>query len=90
MNSPIKIGFSLTNLPPGKYGLVIMDVTGSKTPYFYSTYDEENEAPPLPGQKVLVIGSGPIRIGQGIEFDYSAVHAAWALWLFRPSTHSMI
>src|SRR5258706_7515172 len=36
MHSAIKIGFSLTNLPPGKYGLVIMDVTGSKTPYFYS------------------------------------------------------
>jgi carbamoyl-phosphate synthase large subunit len=51
----------------------------AETPYFYSTYDEENEAPSLPGEKALVIGSGPIRIGQGIEFDYSAVHAAWAL-----------
>ncbi|MEX0682440.1 MAG: carbamoyl-phosphate synthase large subunit [Dehalococcoidia bacterium] len=51
----------------------------AETPYFYSTYDEENEAPPLGGEKALVIGSGPIRIGQGIEFDYSAVHAAWAL-----------
>ncbi len=49
------------------------------TPYFYSTYDTENEAPPLSGQKALVIGSGPIRIGQGIEFDYCSVHAAWAL-----------
>ncbi|MEO6197537.1 MAG: carbamoyl-phosphate synthase large subunit, partial [Dehalococcoidia bacterium] len=49
------------------------------TPYFYSTYEDENEAPALAGRKVLVIGSGPIRIGQGIEFDYSAVHAAWAL-----------
>jgi carbamoyl-phosphate synthase large subunit len=49
------------------------------TPYFYSTYDQENEAPPLPGPKALVIGSGPIRIGQGIEFDYCSVHAAWAL-----------
>ncbi|MBM3924959.1 MAG: carbamoyl-phosphate synthase large subunit [SAR202 cluster bacterium] len=49
------------------------------TPYFYSTYDQENEAPPLPGQKAIVIGSGPIRIGQGIEFDYCSVHAAWAL-----------
>jgi carbamoyl-phosphate synthase large subunit len=49
------------------------------TPYFYSTYDQENEAPPLEGEKVLVIGSGPIRIGQGIEFDYASVHAAWAL-----------
>ncbi len=51
----------------------------AETPYFYSTYDSENEALPLPGEKALVIGSGPIRIGQGIEFDYSAVHAAWAL-----------
>ena len=49
------------------------------TPYFYSTYEEENEAAPLPGKKALVIGSGPIRIGQGIEFDYCSVHAAWAL-----------
>ena len=51
----------------------------AETPYFYSTYDQENEAEPLPQKKALVIGSGPIRIGQGIEFDYSAVHAAWAL-----------
>jgi carbamoyl-phosphate synthase large subunit len=51
----------------------------AETPYFYSTYDSENEAESLPGKKALVIGSGPIRIGQGIEFDYSAVHAAWAL-----------
>ena len=49
------------------------------TPYYYSTYDEENEALPLEGPKALVIGSGPIRIGQGIEFDYCSVHAAIAL-----------
>ena len=49
------------------------------TPYFYSTYEEENEAEPEPGRKALVIGSGPIRIGQGIEFDYCSVHAVWAL-----------
>ena len=49
------------------------------TPYFYSTYESENEAAPLAGPKALVIGSGPIRIGQGIEFDYCSVHAAWAL-----------
>ena len=49
------------------------------TPYFYSTYEEENEAEPLAGKKALVIGSGPIRIGQGIEFDYCSVHAVWAL-----------
>jgi carbamoyl-phosphate synthase large subunit len=49
------------------------------TPYFYSTYEQENEALPLKGPKALVVGSGPIRIGQGIEFDYCSVHAAWAL-----------
>jgi carbamoyl-phosphate synthase large subunit len=49
------------------------------TPYFYSTYDLENEAQPLEENKAVVIGSGPIRIGQGIEFDYCSVHSAWAL-----------
>ena len=49
------------------------------TPYYYSSYEQENEAPALPGSKAVVIGSGPIRIGQGIEFDYCSVHAAWAL-----------
>jgi len=49
------------------------------TPYFYSTYEQENEAKPLEGNKAVVIGSGPIRIGQGIEFDYCSVHSAWAL-----------
>jgi len=49
------------------------------TPYFYSTYEQENEAEPISGNKAVVIGSGPIRIGQGIEFDYCSVHSAWAL-----------
>ena len=49
------------------------------TPYYYSTYDQENEAQPLEGKRAVVIGSGPIRIGQGIEFDYCSVHAATAL-----------
>jgi carbamoyl-phosphate synthase large subunit len=49
------------------------------TPYFYSTYEEENEAQPINDNKAVVIGSGPIRIGQGIEFDYCSVHSAWAL-----------
>ncbi|MGD9932539.1 MAG: carbamoyl-phosphate synthase large subunit [Dehalococcoidia bacterium] len=49
------------------------------TPYFYSTYETENEAVFEPGKAALVVGSGPIRIGQGIEFDYASVHAAWAL-----------
>ncbi|MDP2728950.1 MAG: carbamoyl-phosphate synthase large subunit [Dehalococcoidales bacterium] len=49
------------------------------TPYFYSTYEEENEAEPIKENKAVVIGSGPIRIGQGLEFDYCSVHSAWAL-----------
>jgi carbamoyl-phosphate synthase large subunit len=49
------------------------------TPYFYSTYEQENEAEPTDRDKAVVIGSGPIRIGQGIEFDYCSVHSAWAL-----------
>lgn len=51
----------------------------AETPYFYSTYESENEAVPDNCDKALVIGSGPIRIGQGIEFDYCSVHAAMAL-----------
>ena len=51
----------------------------AETPYFYSTYEEENEAEPMAGDKAVVIGSGPIRIGQGIEFDYCSVHSSWAL-----------
>ncbi len=49
------------------------------TPYFYSTYEEENEAVPSSRRKVLVLGAGPIRIGQGIEFDYCSVQSVWAL-----------
>ena len=49
------------------------------TPYFYSTYEDENEAGPERGKRAVVIGSGPIRIGQGIEFDYASVKAAQAL-----------
>lgn len=49
------------------------------TPYYYSTYETENEVMPSDKQKVVVLGSGPIRIGQGIEFDYSTVHAVWAI-----------
>jgi carbamoyl-phosphate synthase large subunit len=51
----------------------------AKTPYHYSTYDEENEVAPSDRPKVLILGSGPNRIGQGIEFDYSCVHAVMAL-----------
>lgn len=51
----------------------------ASTPYYYSVYGSENEAVKTnPPKKVLVLGSGPIRIGQGIEFDYCSVHATWA------------
>ncbi|USB34527.1 carbamoyl-phosphate synthase large subunit [Paenibacillus sp. YPG26] len=49
------------------------------TPYYYSTYETENEVLPSAKEKIIVLGSGPIRIGQGIEFDYSTVHAVWAI-----------
>ena len=57
----------------------------AETPYFYSTFDEENEAAEFLQEhdsgkkKIIVFGSGPIRIGQGIEFDYCSVHCVWAL-----------
>ena len=51
----------------------------SFTPYLYSTYEEENEAEPTDRRKIMILGSGPNRIGQGIEFDYCCVHAAYAL-----------
>jgi carbamoyl-phosphate synthase large subunit len=51
----------------------------SYTPYFYSTYEEEDEAEPGSRKKIVILGSGPNRIGQGIEFDYCCCHAAFAL-----------
>ena len=51
----------------------------AKTPYHYSAYDEETESIPSDREKVIILGSGPNRIGQGIEFDYSCVHAALTL-----------
>ena len=51
----------------------------SYTPYLYSTYEEEDEAAPTDRKKVIILGSGPNRIGQGIEFDYCCCHAAFAL-----------
>ncbi|MDN7146278.1 carbamoyl-phosphate synthase large subunit [Liquorilactobacillus mali] len=51
----------------------------SQTPYFYSTYDMENESIPSDRKSILVIGSGPIRIGQGVEFDYATVHSVKAI-----------
>jgi carbamoyl-phosphate synthase large subunit len=51
----------------------------AKTPYYYSTYEDENEAIPTRRRKVMILGSGPNRIGQGIEFDYCCVHAVKSL-----------
>lgn len=51
----------------------------SYVPYFYSTYEEENETVISDKKKIIVLGSGPIRIGQGVEFDYSTVHAIWSI-----------
>src|SRR5262245_60739205 len=51
----------------------------SYTPYFYSTYEDEDEATPTAKKKIIILGSGPNRIGQGIEFDYCCCHAAFAL-----------
>ncbi|ANB60426.1 carbamoyl-phosphate synthase large subunit [Anoxybacteroides amylolyticum] len=51
----------------------------SETPYYYSTYEDENESIVTPRESVVVLGSGPIRIGQGIEFDYATVHSVWAI-----------
>ena len=51
----------------------------SYVPYFYSTYEEENESVVSDKKKIIVLGSGPIRIGQGVEFDYSTVHAIWSI-----------
>lgn len=51
----------------------------SATPYYYSTYEEENESLVSNRESVVVLGSGPIRIGQGVEFDYATVHAVWAI-----------
>ncbi|HXE07396.1 MAG TPA: carbamoyl-phosphate synthase large subunit, partial [Acidobacteriaceae bacterium] len=51
----------------------------SYTPYLYSCYDEEDEQPPTSRKKIIILGSGPNRIGQGIEFDYCCCHAAFAL-----------
>jgi carbamoyl-phosphate synthase large subunit len=51
----------------------------SETPYFYGTYEDENESIVTERQSVVVLGSGPIRIGQGVEFDYATVHSVWAI-----------
>ncbi len=85
--------FSGKALPEGMHKCAVYKVVdtcaaefSANTPYFYSTYDDENEAAEFiekrkdPSKKtVIVFGSGPIRIGQGIEFDYASVHCVWSL-----------
>ncbi len=51
----------------------------ARTPYHYSTYEEQDEVMPADRPRVIILGAGPNRIGQGIEFDYACVHAAYAL-----------
>ncbi|SDH24303.1 carbamoyl-phosphate synthase large subunit [Planococcus glaciei] len=51
----------------------------SETPYFYGTYEDENESIRTDKESIIVLGSGPIRIGQGVEFDYATVHSVWAI-----------
>ncbi|HEU5430848.1 MAG TPA: carbamoyl-phosphate synthase large subunit, partial [Thermomicrobiales bacterium] len=70
---------ALTMLPVYKMVDTCAGEFEAATPYFYSTYEEDDEAEPIVGPRTVVVGSGPIRIGQGIEFDYSAVQAARAL-----------
>ncbi|MGB4589602.1 MAG: carbamoyl-phosphate synthase large subunit [Clostridiaceae bacterium] len=52
---------------------------GSETPYFYATYEEENESVVTDKKSIVVLGSGPIRIGQGVEFDYATVHCVYSI-----------
>ncbi|MDI3480636.1 MAG: carbamoyl-phosphate synthase large subunit [Tepidanaerobacteraceae bacterium] len=93
MQFPDRVIASLKNIPEEdvralrrKYGIAptykIVDTCAAEfeaeTPYFYSTFEEENEADTGPEPSVIIIGSGPIRIGQGIEFDYCCVHSVWA------------
>ena len=70
-------------IPPATPTYKLVDTCAGEfeaaTPYYYSCWEEETESHPLEARTALVIGSGPIRIGQGIEFDYCSVHAAWAL-----------
>ena len=65
-------------LPTYKYVDTCAAEFESKTPYYYSAYAQEDEVKPLGEKSVVVLGSGPIRIGQGVEFDYCSVHSVWA------------
>ncbi|MDQ6930665.1 MAG: carbamoyl-phosphate synthase large subunit, partial [Candidatus Eremiobacteraeota bacterium] len=70
-------------VPPVKTVFRMVDTAAAefpaKSPYYYISHNEADEMRAPPSQAVIVVGSGPIRIGQGIEFDYSCVHAAWAI-----------
>ncbi len=67
----IKVSFKMVDTCAGEFP--------AQTPYYYSAWNEEDELVDSGKKKMLVLGSGPIRIGQGIEFDYCSVHSAWAL-----------
>jgi carbamoyl-phosphate synthase large subunit len=69
----------ITGLPTYKMVDTCAAEFSAQTPYFYSTWESESEVEKSEGRKVLILGSGPIRIGQGIEFDYCTVHAVKAL-----------
>jgi carbamoyl-phosphate synthase large subunit len=64
-------GFKLVDTCAGEFE--------ARTPYYYSSYDPEDEVPAVSGRKIMILGGGPNRIGQGIEFDYCCVHASFAL-----------
>jgi carbamoyl-phosphate synthase large subunit len=61
------------------FKMIATDGTGQYIPYFYSSYTGDNQSILTKREKVIVLGSGPVRIGQGVEFDYSTVHAVWAI-----------
>lgn len=67
----IKAGYRMVDTCAGEFA--------ATTPYYYSSYGEEDELEATDKPKVVVLGSGPIRIGQGIEFDYCSVHSSWAI-----------
>ncbi len=84
----LESGYASASLPPGGADAApaafrMVDTAAAefpaKSPYYYLSRGETDEMRPTPNEAVVVVGSGPIRIGQGIEFDYSCVHAAWAL-----------
>ncbi len=71
IDKPMQAAYKLVDTCAGEFDTV--------TQYYYSSFDEKSDRVPSDKQRVLVLGSGPIRIGQGIEFDYCSVHSVWAL-----------